>query len=351
VTALRGALLTPLSGPLAIYGRAGAAALGLWAEHAAASLPTPWTTIDLEVVDAYPSAAAAMGRVLTHEPHVVFGPYGSGPAMAALEATDALVWNHGAATDRLRRPAFANVVNVLAPASSYFAAVLEAVQAWDPAVRTVSLLHSATGFGREVARGAIDTARRLGMPLRSLQFAAGQASNAARCLAAGDVLLVVGSFEDEVAAAPRLLDRPWRKAAFVGAGVEEVLAVLGSAREGLLGPCQWLARAAPPPTDGPDAAWFVRAYRDKTAQEPPYPAAAAFAAGILWVRCLRQAGSADAMSVLAVANALATSTLFGSFRIDPHTGLQAGHQVLVVQWQHGRRRVVWPPERAERALV
>jgi branched-chain amino acid transport system substrate-binding protein len=57
------------------------------------------------------------------------------------------------------------------------------------------------------------------------------------------------------------------------------------------------------------------------------------------------------MSVLAVANALATSTLFGSFRIDPHTGLQAGHQVLVVQWQHGRRRVVWPPERAERALV
>src|SRR5919199_3223741 len=35
VTALRAALVTPLSGPLALYGAAGAAALHMWAEHAA----------------------------------------------------------------------------------------------------------------------------------------------------------------------------------------------------------------------------------------------------------------------------------------------------------------------------
>jgi len=31
--------------------------------------------------------------------------------------------------------------------------------------------------------------------------------------------------------------------------------------------------------------------------------------------------------------------------------LQVGHQVLVVQWQNGIRRIVWPPEQAECPLV
>ena len=59
----------------------------------------------------------------------------------------------------------------------------------------------------------------------------------------GDVLLVVGNFS-RLAVAPLLLTRPWRFAAFVGAGVDEVLTTLGHKREGLLGPAQWLPTAA-----------------------------------------------------------------------------------------------------------
>ena len=61
--------------------------------------------------------------------------------------------------------------------------------------------------------------------------------------------------------------------------------------------------------------------------------------------------NADAQSFHAPAERLAIRTLFGDFRLDPLTGLQVGHQVLVVQWQGGARRVVWPPERAERPIV
>ena len=39
------------------------------------------------------------------------------------------------------------------------------------------------------------------------------------------------------------------------------------------------------------------------------------------------------------------------FGLDPLSGLQSGHQILIVQWQHGIRRVVWPPEQAERPLL
>src|SRR5216683_242640 len=164
-------------------------------------------------------------------------------------------------------------------------------------------------------------------------------------------LSVVGAFEDELAAARILLGRPWRAAAFVGAGVDEVLATLGSAREGLLGPTQWLARVAEPPDEGPAADWFVATFRDAVGAEPAYPAAAAFAAGVLAARCLRDAGTAEDEAVLRTATQLGVQTLFGHFHLDPDTGLQVGSEILVVQWQAGERRVVWPLAKAERQIL
>jgi len=349
VTALRAALVTPLSGPLAAFGQTGAAALKLWAERAAA-LPRPWTRVELGVLDGHPSAGAAVRQAAARQPHVIFGPYGSGPAIAAVRATERVVWNHGGATDRLRWPAFSHAVNVPAPATSYFAAVLQAVHAVDSTARTVSLAFGATGFGREVARGALETGARLGLEVQPHEFSPGQAVAVARVLAPADVLLVAGSFTDELALAGLTLGR-YKFAAFVGAGVEEVLGPLGSARDGLLGPCPWLVRVAEPPSEGPDATWFVDAYHTHMRSDPPYPAAAAFAAGVLYARCLREAGTTEDQALLAVAQTLEVRTLFGRFRLDPHTGQQLGHQVLVVQWQQGERRVVWPPERAERPLL
>jgi branched-chain amino acid transport system substrate-binding protein len=137
----------------------------------------------------------------------------------------------------------------------------------------------------------------------------------------------------------------------VAAGVEEVLAPLGPGRDGLLGPAQWVAATAPDPDEGPDAAWFVDAFRRATGEEPGYPAVQAFAAGVLSARCLRDAGTTDDAAQLAAAAGLSCRTLYGGFRLDPVTGLQVGHQVLTVQWQGGSRRVVWPPELAERPLL
>ena len=350
MTALRAVLVTPLSGPLARFGSPGASALRLWATHAPA-LAAPWTSVDFEVVDAHPSAAAAMREAVARNPDVLFGPYGAGPAVAALQATRRLVWNHGGATARLRRPAFGHVLNVLAPAATYFDQVLRAISSQHSDIRRVSLLHSKTGFGHEVASGAATASRELGLELHATAYAPGHVAAAADGVAVGDALLVAGAFEDELTAAQILLGRPWRAAAFVGAGVDEVLATLGPAREGLLGPTQWLARVAEPPDEGPAADWFVATFRDAVGAEPAYPAAAAFAAGVLAARCLRDAGTAEDEAVLRTATHLGVQTLFGHFHLDPDTGLQVGSEILVVQWQAGERRVVWPLPKAERQIL
>jgi hypothetical protein len=75
----------------------------------------------------------------------------------------------------------------------------------------------------------------------------------------------------------------------------------------------------------------------------PLPAAAAFAAGVLWQHCTRDAGDTVPEAVQAAAERLTTTTLFGAFRLDPVTGLQEGHRVGVVQWQRGRRQILTPP--------
>ncbi len=353
---LRVALVTPLTGPLAQFGQASAAGLALWA-RCAARLPQPWTGVELDVRDTGSDTGAAMRAAVATHPDVLFGPYGSSTMLAAARVTDRVIWNHGGATSQLSRPAFPQVINVLSPASTYFTGVLQAVRAIDKEfaainrATTVSIFHASSGFGRDVAAGAASTAANLNFEVQTVSFASGRAAEAASIVPGADILLVVGNFADELAVAPILLTRTWRAAAFVGAGVEEVLAPLGNLREGLLGPAQWIATAALEPDEGPGSAWFVAKYRHVTGVDPPYPAAQAFAAGLLCARCLRDGDSSDDATQLAEARQLGCTTLYGGFRLDSLSGLQAGHEVLIVQWQNGIRRVVWPLKQAECPLL
>ncbi len=350
MTTFRAALMTPLTGPLGLYGKTCATALTLWAKKAA-HLSADFTEVELDVQDTGENLHEALRTTLEKRPDVLFGPYGSGPMLTVARSCTRLIWNHGGASSRLARPSFPQVINVLSPASTYFASVLQAIHSADPTARTVSLFHSTTGFGRDVATGAQREAARLQMTMQAVPFEPSQALETVGTVPDGDILLVAGNFADESAVAPLLVSRNWRCTAFVGAGVEEVLASLGELREGLLGPAQWVAHSSLRPDEGPDVEWFVTHYREEEGRDPPYAAAQAFAAGILYARCLRETGDIREEIIQAAAQKLVCQTLFGKFQLDPLSGLQMGHQVVIVQWQQGQRRVVWPPEQAERPMV
>ena len=330
-------MVTPLSGPLARFGKAGACALALWADRSGVSL---------EVIDAYPSAASAIRAAEARRPDVVFGPYGSGPAVAAAAASNGVVWNHGGATARLARPAYPRVVNVESPASCYLAAVLETLAAEGLGEGAeVLIVHADTGFGREVAEGAALAARRLGLLRRSVTFRPGRATDVLAQVPAGDVLLSAGSFDDDVAIAQWATKRRWRAVGLVAAGVGELRHAIGDRVEQLYGPCQWLADGTDDPTDGPSSERFCQCYRDANGTEPPYPAAAAFAAGVVWQRCVKEADTIESLPVMAASQRLDTTTLFGRFRVDSVTGVQTGHQIRVVQWRDGQRVLIDRPPR------
>jgi branched-chain amino acid transport system substrate-binding protein len=185
---LRATLVTPLTGPLVRFGRESATALSLWAEHAT-DLPPPWTGVHLDVLDANPDPESAMRAAVESRPDVLFGPYGSSPMVAAARVTNRAIWNHGGAASALSRPSFPHVINVLSPASSYFSGVLEAVRAADAGAGAVSVLHGSSGFGRDVASGAVSAAGALGFRVRAVPFSAGHAAEVATTLPDSDLLL------------------------------------------------------------------------------------------------------------------------------------------------------------------
>ena len=74
-----------------------ASALALWADRSGVSL---------EVIDAYPSAASAIRAAEASRPTWCLGPTVRGPRRGG-GRQQGVVWNHGGATARLARPAFA----------------------------------------------------------------------------------------------------------------------------------------------------------------------------------------------------------------------------------------------------
>lgn len=339
-------MVTPLSGPLSMFGRAAGEAVKLWAGEI---VEPGW--LELELFDAHPDPAVAVRRAEERGFDVLFGPYGRGPALAVAKATSRLVWNGGGATDLLSWPRFGNVVNVLAPASSYLEGGLAAIRSAQSGASTVVGVHTGKGFSREVARGAMLTASGLGMSWSEVRYRPGEAREVTSRIPSGDVLAVVGSFQDELDILQAVDLNRWKAVLSVAAGVDEVLQALGDRREGLIGPAQWTPGSSPPPVVGPDADWLVSAYRRRVGVTPPYPATQAVAAAVIWSECVRRSGTLEEDALLAQARRLVTRTLFGAFRVDPVTGLQAGHRVVTVQWQKGRRRVVWPPEFSEANLA
>ena len=56
--------------------------------------------------------------------------------------------------------------------------------------------------------------------------------------------------------------------------------------DGCIGPSQWEPGAAAAPDVGPSSAAFVERFRQRFGQIPDYPAAQAYAAGLILQRCV-----------------------------------------------------------------
>jgi branched-chain amino acid transport system substrate-binding protein len=362
-----------LTGRFAVQGEQARRGLLLWTEHVnhaggliveSGTTPRQVRLLVYDDVSTRAGAASATERLIVEDRvDLLFGPYSSVLALAAARVSELygrVLWNHGGSSDALDAAGFRRVVSFLTPASRYFAPVLD-LAARSPelggrAAERVALLYGAAGtFPASVAAGAREHAGRLGM--RIVLDAPYSASDLSEQVAAvarlrPDLILGVGTTEADLTFARELRRRRVQAplVALVAAPIEHFRRELGADADGFIGPSQWEPLQGDRPEIGPTSAAWVAAFRERFGAEPDYPAAQAYAAGLIAAHCVERAGSSDDEALRAAAGGLDTSTFYGRFRLDPGSGRQVGHEMVVIQWQAGQKQLVWPPAAATARL-
>jgi branched-chain amino acid transport system substrate-binding protein len=279
----------------------------------------------------------------------VMGPYSSPITEAVAGVTEKyrkVMVSPLAATTSIFRKGRRYVFMVISPAEVYLEGLV------DLAVRrglaTVAIVNEDTLFAKSAAAGAAELARRRGLrvvlheayPKGHADFSALLVKVKAR---RPDILAAATYFDDAVALARQMREldvNPKMFGVTVGGDLPEFQAVLGPAAEFVYGASQW-----EPTLSYPGQREFVETYKSRFRREPVYHAAAGYAGCQIYAEAVRRAGSLDAERVRAELLRMELRTAFGDFRVDAD-GYQVAHRMVLLQWQDGRRVVVWPDDLA-----
>jgi ABC-type branched-subunit amino acid transport system substrate-binding protein len=315
-----------LTGPFSRFGAQAAAGLRAWQRLDGGA------EVLIEDDGSDPARLVACLGAMARRCDLLLGPYSTRLMRAAavvIAETGGLVWNHGGSGDDVEAAAPGHIVSVLAPTSRYATPFLQHLAA--QRVRLPLWVVEGEGsFGRQVSAGAQALAGALG--LETVRTGPGGSLPAGGDAPEWD-LLCAGSFEEDVATVTRArsLPRPPRRLCAVAAGVHDFGTEM-TEPGGIHGVAQWFPGREAPVELGPAEKHFLATYSRLTDRRPDYPAVQAAAAAVLAGHCARTAGDLRRESLWAAAAGLDTTTLFGAFRIDPRTGVQTGHETVLVRW-------------------
>lgn len=361
-----------LSGRYAAMGRQAAAGLELFVadRNAAGGLPLGSRSLRLALRcedDASQAARCAeIYRSLCGERRVdlLLGPYSSGlcrEAAPIAEAAGLVMLNHGGADDSLHGQGRRLTVSVLSPASEYLAPIAQLLAGLKLWRKRVAALATPSSFARAAIGGFEQACRsrparwhgvRLCLSATLPEVESEGLSELAGLLARYRINAVVsaGSFESDTALMRTLAAEEYNLPVLgcVAAGVRRFGRELGETAEGIVGPSQWEEQLDLRPETGPTPADFADRFHARYPElDCDYPAAQAYAAGLLAAAALAQAGSLEQPRLREAFSDLRTTTLFGDFAIDRISGRQIGHKLLLVQWHRGEKVIIHPEAHAD----
>jgi branched-chain amino acid transport system substrate-binding protein len=152
---------------------------------------------------------------------------------------------------------------------------------------------------------------------------------------------VCGHFDEAVNMRLSLKNIEWQPKAYyasVGHVLRKFLDVLKADADYVFSSSQWEHRAAFPGSKD-----FYKAFIETYKVEPSYHAATAYAGGQILETALKRSGNLDRNRLRDILSAMDTMTIIGRYGVD-RTGMQIKHFNLIIQWQKGKKEIVWPEE-------
>src|SRR5690606_7172924 len=118
----------------------------------------------------------------------------------------------------------------------------------------------------------------------------------------------------------------------------DFVASLGEDAEYILGTTEW----EPSLTELPGFDRFVQDYEAEHDEEPVEDVATAYGLAQVLQAAVEEAGELDDAKINTALRNLEMTTVFGTVKADPETGMQTGKEIYVIQIQDGKREIVWP---------
>ncbi len=297
----------------------------------------------------------------------IIAPYSAGLTMAGAPIAEKyrkVYLSHGGSSNRIFEQGFRYAVLLVTPASDFQVGALEMFHKVDPKAKKLALVFEDDEFARMAYQGAEGHAKKLGYEVVFKRTYPNNVTDLTPLLSdlkasKPDLILGGGHFADGQLFTRQLSDLDINVKGFsliVAVSLPAFYEALGAKAEGVVGPSQWEYGVKFSPEEakrvgrewyGPTNEEWVKLVKGISGGESPnYHAAEAGAAPLIYARAVDLANSLDSDKVREALNRLHLMTYFGEFRIDGNTGLQTAHSMVTVQWQNGKRVIVWPPEAA-----
>jgi branched-chain amino acid transport system substrate-binding protein len=298
-----------------------------------------------------PATAVRLYEKLITEDKVdaVMGPYSSAVSEAVANVTEKykkVMVAPLAATTSIFKKGRKYIFMVITPAENYLDGLID--MAAKRGLKTVAIIHEDTLFPKASAAGTVEAAKKKGMQV-VLQEAYPKGNTDFSALlvkikAANPDVIAAGTYFDDAVAITRQMKElnvnPKMFGLTVGGDLPEFYDLLKQNAEYVYGSTQW-DESLPYPGQKE----FLAAYTKKFKHEPSYHAAAGYAGCLIYGEAVKRAGTLDADRVREQLLKMEIKTAFGDYKVEPD-GFQVAHKMVMLQWQDGKRVVVWPDDLA-----
>ena len=309
--------------------------------------------VELVIYDdqSQPATAVKLYEKLITEDKVdaVMGPYSSAVSEAVANVTEKykkVMVAPLAATTSIFKKGRKYIFMVITPAENYLDGLID--MAAKRGLKTVAIINEDTLFPKASAAGTAGAAKKRGMQV-VLQEAYPKGNTDFSALlvkikAANPDVIAAGTYFDDAVAITRQMKElnvnPKMFGLTVGGDLPEFYDLLKQNAEYVYGSTQW-DETLPYPGQKE----FLAAYTKKFKHEPSYHAAAGYAGCLIYGEAVKRAGTLDGDKVREQLLKMEIKTAFGDYKVDAD-GFQVAHKMVMLQWQDGKRVVVWPDDLA-----
>ncbi len=279
----------------------------------------------------------------------LFAPYSSEITEAILpvvaESNYPLIVS-GASADRLWEKGYRNIFGLYTPASRYAIGFLEILVRHG--IERIAILSSDDSFSLDLAQGVKMWADRFGLKIVLYEvFKKGEKNLDRYVMMAKDAfveaLIVCGHLDESVDVRLSLKRIGWYPEAYfasVGPVLDDYRKRLGRDADLTFSSSNWEYIGE---FRTPCCVEFYEEYLMMFGVKPSYHAATAFAAGQLLEYAINKAGSFDREKIMTKLSSMDVLTIIGRYGVDKK-GMQVKHRNVIIQWQNGKKVIVWPEE-------